>query len=64
VLSRARRSAICSSIAHDYRTYAVALKRSNATLPAAAWYFPFHLLFFFSLWGEKKNNKKEDQVPL
>jgi hypothetical protein len=44
-------------------TYAVAL--SNTALPAAAWYFPFHLssLFVFSLSERKNEQQKEDKVP-
>jgi len=32
---------------------------SNVALPAAAWYFPFHLLFVFRSQSEKTNNKKK-----
>jgi hypothetical protein len=42
-------------------SYAVAL--SNTALPAAAWYFPFHLLFDFTL-AERKNEQQKDKVPL
>src|SRR6476660_2780620 len=41
----------------SYRAYAVAF--SNVALPAAAWYFPLHLLFVFSLCERKTNNKKK-----
>ena len=44
------------------RTYAVAL--STAVLPAAAWYFPFQLLFVFALAERKNEQQKEDNVPL
>jgi hypothetical protein len=32
-------------------------------LPAAAWYFPFHLLFVFSLAERKNEQQREDNVP-
>jgi hypothetical protein len=42
----------------------VTRSRSNAALPAAARYFPFHLLFVISMAERKNEQQKEDKVPL
>jgi hypothetical protein len=43
----------------NYRTYAVAL--SNATLPAAAWYFPTDFRFF-ALRAKKRTTKRRSST--